>query len=111
MTLGRPCRVIRTAAGREFVCMEIPERKSWKEDLATYLRPDRARSVGQIASVVAPYLGVWALAAIVLPNAWLAVGLVATVFLVRMLMMFVGPSLVSCSSAGSHSGACHAGFS
>ena len=51
---------------------------------------DRRRSLGQIASVVLPYLGVWVLAAIVQPSAWLAVGLglVATVFLVRMYSLF-----------------------
>jgi len=40
--------------------------------------------------VILPYLGVWILAAIVRPSAWLAVGLglVATVFLVRMYSLF-----------------------
>ena len=65
-------------------------RHPWKQDLARYLAPDRARSLGQIASVVAPYLAVWALAAIVRPGAAVAValGLVATVFLVRMYSLF-----------------------
>jgi acyl-lipid omega-6 desaturase (Delta-12 desaturase) len=68
----------------------IPSRKSWKQELAAYLEVDRRRSLGQIASVVLPYLGVWLLASIVRPNAWLAValGLVATVFLVRMYSFF-----------------------
>jgi omega-6 fatty acid desaturase (delta-12 desaturase) len=68
----------------------VPERKSWKQDLAPYLEPDRGRSLGQIASVVVPYLAVWVLAAIVRPGAALAVGLglVAMVFLVRMYSLF-----------------------
>ena len=48
---------------------EIPHRKSWKQDLAPYLEADRRRSIGQLASVVVPYLGVWILAAIVQPSA------------------------------------------
>jgi omega-6 fatty acid desaturase (delta-12 desaturase) len=46
--------------------------------------------LGQLASVVIPYLGVWVLAAIVQPSAWVAVGLglVATVFLIRMYSLF-----------------------
>jgi len=69
---------------------DVPRRKSWKQDLAAYLEIDRGRSLGQIASVVLPYLGVWVLALILRPNAWLAVGLglVATVFLVRMYSLF-----------------------
>lgn len=74
---------------RRITCV-IPQRKSWKQDLAPYLEADRARSLGQIASVVVPYLGVWTVAAIVRPDTWLAVvlGLVATVFLVRMYSLF-----------------------
>ena len=70
--------------------LEIPSRKAWKQDLAAYLEVDRGRSLGQIASVVLPYLGVWILAAIVRPDAWLAIGLglIATVFLVRMYSFF-----------------------
>src|SRR5688572_4312257 len=69
---------------------QIPDRRSWKQELAPYLEADRGRSLGQIASVVVPYLGVWALAAIVRPGTWLAValGLVATVFLMRMYSLF-----------------------
>src|SRR5919198_4784617 len=69
---------------------DIPSRKRWKQDLAPYLEVDRGRSLGQIASVVLPYLGVWALAAVVHPSAAVAVGLglVATVFLVRMYSFF-----------------------
>jgi omega-6 fatty acid desaturase (delta-12 desaturase) len=69
---------------------EIPQRKSWKQDLAPYLAIDRPRSIAQIASVVPPYLGVWSLAAIVRPSAPLAVGLglAATVFLMRMYSFF-----------------------
>ena len=69
---------------------EIPSRKAWKQDLAAYLEVDRRRSLGQIASVVAPYLGIWALVAIVRPDGWLAVGLglVAAVLLVRMYSLF-----------------------
>jgi acyl-lipid omega-6 desaturase (Delta-12 desaturase) len=65
-------------------------RRTWKQDLAAYLEVDRARSLWQIASVVVPYVGVWLLAAIAEPGAWLAIGLglVATVFLVRMYSLF-----------------------
>src|ERR687891_52498 len=68
----------------------VPPRSDWKRDLARYRRVDRARSLMQIASVVLPYLGVWAVASILRPNAWLAIGLglVATVFLVRMYSLF-----------------------
>ena len=70
--------------------MHTPHRKSWKKDLAAYLEIDRGRSLGQIASVVLPYLGVWVLASVIRPSAWLAIGLglVATVFLVRMYSFF-----------------------
>lgn len=69
---------------------DIPHRKTWKHDLAPYLEPDRGRSLAQIASVLLPYIGVWVLASIVGPGAWLAIalGLVATVFLVRMYSLF-----------------------
>jgi acyl-lipid omega-6 desaturase (Delta-12 desaturase) len=69
---------------------DIPDRKSWKQDLTAYLEPDRGRSLRQLASVVLPYVGVWVVAAIVRPDAWLAVvlGLVATPFLVRMYSFF-----------------------
>jgi acyl-lipid omega-6 desaturase (Delta-12 desaturase) len=84
--------VIRTGVEREERSMhtgDIP-RSTWKQDLAGYLQVDRGRSLRQLASVVAPYLGVWVLAAIAQPNAWQAIGLglVATVFLVRMYSFF-----------------------
>ena len=65
-------------------------RRAWKQDLAPYLRIDRRRSLAQIASVVIPYVGLWVLAAIVHPRPLLAValGLAATVFLVRMYSLF-----------------------
>ena len=87
MLAARP--VIRIRERRE--SSRVTEsRHPWKQDLARYLAPDRARSLGQIASVVVPYLAVWALAAIVRPGAAVAValGLVATVFLVRMYSLF-----------------------
>ena len=67
-----------------------PDRKRWKHDLAPYLAIDHTRSVVQIASVALPYVGIWILAAIVRPSTWLAValGLVATAFLVRMYSLF-----------------------
>jgi acyl-lipid omega-6 desaturase (Delta-12 desaturase) len=82
--------VIRIGAGGEEPSVELPPDRSWKRELAVYLEVDRGRSLAQIASVVPPYLGVWILAAIVEPGAWLAVGLglVATVFLVRMYSFF-----------------------
>jgi omega-6 fatty acid desaturase (delta-12 desaturase) len=69
---------------------ETPPRNAWKKDLAAYLEVDRGRSLAQLASVVLPYLGVWMLASLVQPNVWLAIGLglVATVFLVRMYSLF-----------------------
>ena len=65
-------------------------RKRWRQELAGYLEVDRRRSLRQIASVVPPYLGVWVLAWIARPTAWLAIGLglAATVFLVRMYSFF-----------------------
>ena len=69
---------------------DVPRRDSWKQDLAAYLAPDDSRSRRQIASVVLPYLGIWLLAAIVRPSALVVVGLglVATVFLMRMYSFF-----------------------
>jgi acyl-lipid omega-6 desaturase (Delta-12 desaturase) len=69
---------------------DLPDRSIWKQDLAPYLKVDRGRSLRQIASVVVPYLGVWVLASLVQPSTWLAValGLVATPFLVRMYSLF-----------------------
>ena len=69
---------------------ELPERGTWKRDLSAYLAIDSRRSLGQIASVVLPYLGVWGLAAIAKPSAAGAIGLglLATVFLTRMYSLF-----------------------
>ena len=69
---------------------EIPPRESWKQDLAPYLQPDEQRSFAQIASVVLPYLAVWILAALIEPSppVAIALGLVATVFLIRMYSLF-----------------------
>jgi omega-6 fatty acid desaturase (delta-12 desaturase) len=69
---------------------EIPDRGSWKQDLAPYLGVDTPRSLGQIASVVLPYLAVWATATLIQPSAPVAIGLglVATVFLTRMYSLF-----------------------
>jgi len=53
----------------------VPARMSWKRDLAPSLEADRGRSLGQIASVVLPYLAVWILAAIVEPGPGAAIGL------------------------------------
>jgi omega-6 fatty acid desaturase (delta-12 desaturase) len=67
-----------------------PARATWKRDLAPYLAIDRRRGLAQIASVLIPYLGIWALAAIVQPSPALAVGLglAAMVFLTRMYSLF-----------------------
>jgi omega-6 fatty acid desaturase (delta-12 desaturase) len=69
---------------------EIPSRATWKQDLAPYLEVDRFRSLGQIASVVIPYLAIWIAAALIGPSAPVAIGLglVATVFLSRMYSLF-----------------------
>ena len=68
----------------------VPSRKVWKQDLAPYLKIDERRSLGQIASVVVPYLAIWAAAAITRPGALgaVALGLAATVFLVRGYSLF-----------------------
>jgi omega-6 fatty acid desaturase (delta-12 desaturase) len=70
--------------------MAVPARRTWKRDLAPYLAIDRRRSLAQIASVVLPYLAVWTFVAVVRPGplAAVALGLVATVFLVRMYSLF-----------------------
>lgn len=69
---------------------DIPRTRGWKQDLAAYVEVDRDHSLGQIASAVLPYVGVWVLASIIEPGAWLAIGLglVATVFLMRMYSFF-----------------------
>jgi omega-6 fatty acid desaturase (delta-12 desaturase) len=68
----------------------VPSRESWKQDLAPYLDVDPRRSLGQIASVVLPYLGIWILAALIAPSEPVAIGLglVATLFLSRMYSLF-----------------------
>jgi omega-6 fatty acid desaturase (delta-12 desaturase) len=68
----------------------IPSRERWRQDLAPYLEVARGRSLGQIASAVLPYFAVWALAILIQPSAPVAVGLglVATVFLMRMYSLF-----------------------
>ena len=68
----------------------FPRRRTWKQDLAPYLEIDRTRSLAQIASVVLPYLGVWALAAVVHPGAAVAVGfgVIGAVVLTRMYSFF-----------------------
>ena len=70
--------------------IEIPSRRTWKQELAPYLQRDERRSLAQIASVVLPYLAVWVLAALIQPSLPLAIGLglVATVFLTRMYSLF-----------------------
>jgi acyl-lipid omega-6 desaturase (Delta-12 desaturase) len=77
-------------SGAAAALLESPGRTAWQHDLARYLRPDRRRSLAQIATVVVPYLAIWALIAIARPDGWLAVGLglAATVFLVRMYSLF-----------------------
>ncbi len=68
----------------------IPSRETWKRDLAPYLEVNQRRSLGQIASVVIPYLAVWVVAALIEPSfpVAIALGLVATVFLTRMYSLF-----------------------
>lgn len=68
----------------------VPNRETWRRDLAPYLEIDSRRSLGQIASALVPYLGVWALAIAVQPGPLPAIGLglVATVFLMRMYSLF-----------------------
>src|SRR3954462_9518937 len=84
-------------------------RHPWKQDLAPYLAIDRRRSLGQIAGVVVPYLGVWALVPLTRPQWWLAIvlGLVATVFLARMYSLFhdlTHNSMFSSRAANGHWG-------
>jgi omega-6 fatty acid desaturase (delta-12 desaturase) len=69
---------------------DIPSRERWKRDLAPHLEVDHHRSLGQIASVVLPYLAIWVLAALIEPSAPLAIflGLIVTVFLTRMYSLF-----------------------
>ena len=68
----------------------LPGRRAWKKDLSTYLAIDSRRSLGQIAGVVLPYIGVWVLVGLLRPSAPAAIGLglVATIFLVRMYSFF-----------------------
>jgi acyl-lipid omega-6 desaturase (Delta-12 desaturase) len=87
----------------------IPSRQSWKQDLAPYLEVDRRRSLGQLASVVLPYLAVWMVAALIEPSAPVSfgLGLVATVFLTRMYSLFhdlTHNSLFASRRANSHWG-------
>jgi acyl-lipid omega-6 desaturase (Delta-12 desaturase) len=77
-------------ASRTMNKADIPSRESWKQDLAPYLEVSRLRSLGQIASVVLPYLALWALAAVLQPSvpAAIGLGLVATILLTRMYSLF-----------------------
>lgn len=70
--------------------LTVPPRRAWTRDLAPYVEPDRARSLGQLAGVVVPYLAVWVVVALARPGlpAAIALGLVATLFLVRMYALF-----------------------
>ncbi len=70
--------------------LNIPIRRSWKQALAPYLQVDRQRTLGQIATVVVPYLAVWVLAVLIEPSVPLAIvlSLVATVLLSRMYSLF-----------------------
>jgi acyl-lipid omega-6 desaturase (Delta-12 desaturase) len=70
--------------------VDLPTRTTWKRDLAPYLQVTSRRSLGQIASVVLPYIAVWVIVALVDPSAPLAIflGLVATLFLTRMYSLF-----------------------
>jgi acyl-lipid omega-6 desaturase (Delta-12 desaturase) len=72
------------------VDIDLPPRERWKRDLTPYLAVDERCSLGQIASVVLPYLGVWIVAALIQPSAPVAIGfgLAATVFLTRMYSLF-----------------------
>lgn len=69
---------------------DVPRRNTWKRDLAPYLKIDRGRSLAQIASAVVPYIALWIAAWAIQPHPWLAVaiGLSATIFLVRMYSLF-----------------------
>src|SRR5262245_25193102 len=68
----------------------VPPRERWKRELAPYLAVDERRSLGQIASVVLPYLAIWTMAALIQPSLLVAIalGLAATVFLTRMYSVF-----------------------
>jgi acyl-lipid omega-6 desaturase (Delta-12 desaturase) len=81
--------VIRFAAGSA-VALVTPTTRQWKQDLAPYLKVDRARSLAQIAGVAGPYIAVWVVAALIQPGPKAAVGLglVATIFLSRMYSLF-----------------------
>jgi omega-6 fatty acid desaturase (delta-12 desaturase) len=70
--------------------VKTPERGSWKRDLSSYLEVDPVRSLGQIASVLLPYLGIWVLVAVASPSppAAVGLGLVATILLTRMYSLF-----------------------
>src|SRR5262245_40316184 len=69
---------------------EIPSRRSWTQDLAPYTEVDRPRSYGQIASALLPYLAIWGLAILIQPGPLMAIalGLVATIFLMRTYSLF-----------------------
>jgi len=69
---------------------DLPPRQSWKQDLGPFLERDPLRSLGQIASVILPYICVWVVAAVSAPSAAGAIGLglVATISLTRMYSLF-----------------------
>jgi acyl-lipid omega-6 desaturase (Delta-12 desaturase) len=90
MSLRRRGRPDSSLIRKRIRCEERCVTRPWKQDLSRYLEIDERRSLGQIASVVVPYLAVWVVAAIVHPGPLAAVGLglVATVLLVRMYSLF-----------------------
>jgi acyl-lipid omega-6 desaturase (Delta-12 desaturase) len=81
---------MRIALSKTMKSTDIPSRDRWKQDLAPYLAVDERRSLGQIASVVVPYLAIWIAAALIQPGPAVAIGLglAATVFLTRMYSLF-----------------------
>lgn len=77
-------------AARGAGAQRVPGRDAWRRQIAPYVEPDASRSLAQIASCLLPYLGVWALAWALQPGPLAAVGLglVATVFVMRMYALF-----------------------
>ena len=70
--------------------IQIPPRRAWKQDLAPYSESDDRRAAGQIASAVIPYLALWTATILIQPGPLgaFALGLVATIFLMRMYSLF-----------------------
>ena len=69
------------------------ERPAWHEELTKYERPDTRMALGQLATSILPFLGLWALMAVLVSKGYpywitLALAVPAAGFLIRIFIIF-----------------------